>query len=81
MIVIVGVLSLTALCFGAISLSVVGLWPYYLPAALMATLLWMHAADERNRYVAGKIVRRFPNLLSADEREMLLGSQIGRAHV
>jgi hypothetical protein len=74
MIVIVSILFVTALCFSVLSFSVAGLWPYYTPAALVLTLLWMHAVDGRNRYVAGKMVRSFPNLLSANEREMLLGS-------
>ena len=74
MIVIVCVLSLTALCFWVLSVSVAGLWFYYIPAALIVTLLWLHVADGRNRHVAGKTVRRFPNLLSADEREMFLSS-------
>jgi hypothetical protein len=74
MIVIVSILSLTALCFGVFSFWVAGLWPYYTPAALAITLLWMHVADGRNRYVARTMVRSFPNMLSANEREMFLGS-------
>jgi hypothetical protein len=74
MIVIVSILSLTALCFGAFSFRVAGLWPYYTPAALAITLLWMHVVDGRNRYVAREMVRSFPNLLSVNEREMFLRS-------
>jgi hypothetical protein len=66
--------SLTALCFGVLSLSVAGLWPYYIPVSLTAVLLWMHGIDLRNRYVARKIVRLFPDVLSAKEREMVLCS-------
>ncbi len=74
MIVVAGVLSGMALCFGALSLCAAGLWPYYMPVALVATLGAMHAIQERNRAVAVRIVERFPNLLSAQEREMLLAS-------
>jgi len=74
MIVIVSILFLTALCFSVLSSSVAGLWPYYTPAALVLTLLWMHVVAGRNRYVARKMVRAFPSLLSAQEREMFLRS-------
>jgi hypothetical protein len=74
MIVIAGVLSGMALCFGVLSLFAAGLWPYYVPVALVATLGAMHVIHERNRSVAARIVQRFPNLLSNQEREMLLGS-------
>jgi hypothetical protein len=74
MIVIVSILFLTALCFSVLSFSVAGLWPYYTPTALAVTLLWMHVVDGRNRHVARATVRSFPNLLSANEREMFLSS-------
>jgi hypothetical protein len=74
MITILSMLSIIALCFAVLSLSVTGLWPYYIPVALIAALLWMHGIDLRNRCVARRIVRLFPELLSVQEQEMLLGS-------
>jgi len=74
MIVIVSILFLTALCFSVLSFSVAGLWPCYTPTALAVTLLWMHVVDGRNRHVARAMVRSFPNLLLANEREMFLSS-------
>ncbi len=74
MIVIVSILFLTALCFSVLSSSVAGLWPYCTPMALALTLLWMHVVGRRNRHVAREMVRSFPNLLSANEREMFLSS-------
>ncbi len=68
------VFSLTALCFGTLSLSGAGLSPYYIPVTLVAVLLCVHGIDLRNRHIARRIVRQFPDLLSAGEREMLLCS-------
>jgi hypothetical protein len=74
MITIAVAFSLTALCFGVLSPSIPGLWPYCIPVTLIAVLLWMHGTDLRNRRLARRIVRRFPDLLSAEERKMLLSS-------
>jgi hypothetical protein len=74
MMAIVSAFSLTALGLGTLSLSVAGLWPYYIPVILIAVFLWMHVIDLRNRRVAKRIVRRSPDLLSAEEREVFLCS-------
>ncbi len=65
---------LVGLCFWGPRWRIAGVWPYYVPVTLTAVLLWMHGIELRNRRIACKIVRLFPDLLSAQEREMLLGS-------
>lgn len=74
MIAMVSAFSVTALRFGAFSLSVAGWRPYYIPVILIAVLLWMHVIDRRNRHVAKRIVRQSPDLLSDEEREVFLCS-------
>ena len=70
----VSVFSLAALCLGILSLSATGLWAYYIPVSLVIVLLWMHAIDLRNRHIAKRIVRQFPDQLSPEERQMFLRS-------
>jgi hypothetical protein len=74
MITLLCVLAATSVPFACLSVAAPALWTYYVPVALGLVFAWLHVLDLRNGRVARKLVREFPDLLSADEQEMLLAS-------